>query len=79
MFGPQWGILVRPVAQPVATVYARLGSMSGGQALQAIMDRSSMNLADRSTAYRNAGWKSFDPRAAPYTADQVRTERDLYR
>jgi hypothetical protein len=47
--------------------------------LQAIMDRSSVKLADRSTAYRNAGWKSFDPGAAPYTADQVRRERDLYR
>ena len=47
--------------------------------LQAIMDRSAVKLADRSTAYRNAGWKSFDPGAAPYTADQVRRERDLYR
>jgi hypothetical protein len=47
--------------------------------LQAIMDRSSVKLVDRSTAYRNAGWKSFDPGAAPYTADQVRRERDLYR
>ena len=47
--------------------------------LQAIMDRSSVKLADRSTAYRNAGWRSFDPGAAPYTADQVRRERDLYR
>jgi len=28
---------------------------------------------------RNAGWKSFDPGAAPYTADQIRRERDLYR
>ena len=47
--------------------------------LQAIMDRSSVKLADRSTAYRNAGWRSFDPGAAPYTPDQVRRERDLYR
>jgi hypothetical protein len=47
--------------------------------LRAIMDRSSVKLVDRSTAYRNAGWKSFDPGAAPYTADQVRRERDLYR
>jgi hypothetical protein len=47
--------------------------------LQAIMDRSSVKLADRSTAYRNAGWKSFDPAATPYTADQVRKERELYR
>jgi hypothetical protein len=38
-----------------------------------------VKLADRSTAYRNAGWKSFNPSAAPYTADQIRRERDLYR
>jgi hypothetical protein len=47
--------------------------------LQAIMDRSSVKLADRSTAYRNAGWRAFDPASTPYTADQVRKERELYR
>jgi hypothetical protein len=47
--------------------------------LQALMDRSSVRIADRGAAYRKAGWKSFDPAATPYTAEQVRKERELYR
>jgi hypothetical protein len=47
--------------------------------LQAIMDRSSVKLSERSQAYRTGGWKSFDPGATPYTPEQVRRERDLYR
>ena len=61
-----------------AVVSARVADAEAPR-LQAIMDRSSVKLADRSTAYRNAGWKSFDPRATPYTPDQVRRERDQYR
>ena len=61
-----------------AVVSARVADADAPR-LQAIMDHSAVKLADRSTAYRNAGWKSFDPNAAPYTADQVRRERDLYR
>lgn len=45
----------------------------------AIMDRSSINALERGTAYRKAGWTRFDVGAAPYTADQIRRERDLYR
>jgi hypothetical protein len=30
-------------------------------------------------AYRKSGWKTFNPDAAAYTADQVGKERDLYR
>ena len=47
--------------------------------LQAIMDRSAIRTGDRAAAYRAAGWKSFDPDAAPYSAEQVRNERALYR
>jgi hypothetical protein len=61
-----------------AVVSARVADADAPR-LQAIMDRSSVKLSDRSTAYRNAGWKSFDPAATPYTADQVRKERELYR
>jgi hypothetical protein len=61
-----------------AVVSARVADADAPR-LQAIIDRSSVKLADRSTAYRNAGWKSFDPAATPYTADQVRKERELYR
>ena len=46
--------------------------------LQAVMDRSAVNIGERSAAYRQSGWKSFDPNATPYTADQIRRERELY-
>jgi len=60
-----------------AVVSARVAD-SDAQRLQAIMDRSSVRVTDRAAAYRKAGWKSFDPNATPYTADQVRKERSLY-
>jgi hypothetical protein len=47
--------------------------------VEALFDRSAVNIRDRGAAYRNAGWKGFDPKAPAYTADQVRKERDLYR
>jgi hypothetical protein len=46
--------------------------------LQAVMDRSAVNVSERAAVYRQAGWKSFDPKSAPYTADQIRKERELY-
>jgi hypothetical protein len=49
-----------------------------GPRLQAVMDRAAVNVTERSAAYRQSGWKSFDPRATPYSADQIRKERDLY-
>jgi hypothetical protein len=42
------------------------------------MDRSAVNVGERGAAYRQAGWKSFNPTGTPYTADQIRRERDLY-
>jgi hypothetical protein len=42
------------------------------------MNRSAVNLQERSDLYRKSGWQSFDPNAGPYTADQVRSERALH-
>ena len=61
-----------------ALVSARVNDADAGR-LQALIDRSSIAVADRANAYRSTGWKTFDPNADPYTADQVRKERDLYR
>ena len=47
--------------------------------IQAILDRSSVNIWDRGMEYRKSGWKSFDPSAPGYTADQVQKERQRYR
>jgi len=44
----------------------------------AILDRSAVNLRDRSAAWQKSGWQSYDPNAKPYGADEVRRERDLY-
>jgi hypothetical protein len=60
-----------------AVVSARIADTDAAR-LQAIMDRSAVRLTDRATAYRNSGWKTFDPNAAPYSADQVKKERSLY-
>jgi hypothetical protein len=50
-----------------------------GARIEAILDRSAVNIPERGMGYRKSGWSSFDPQAAAYTADQIRKERDLYR
>lgn len=47
--------------------------------VQSLMDRTSAPISDRGAAYRASGWTSFDTNAAPYTPEQVRKERELYR
>ena len=56
---------------------AALGLRRG--TFNAILDRSGVDTATRATAYRTSGWTGFDPAATPYTPDQVRRERELYR
>jgi hypothetical protein len=46
--------------------------------LDAVLDRSAVNLRDRSAAWQKSGWKTFDPASKPYGADEVRKERQLY-
>jgi hypothetical protein len=46
--------------------------------LEAVLDRSAVNLRDRSAAWQKSGWKTFDPTSKPYGADEVRKERQLY-
>ena len=46
---------------------------------EAVLNRSAVNLTERGTAYRKAGWSRFDPEAPPLSADQIRKERELYR
>ena len=47
--------------------------------VQAILDRSSIRVADRAAAYRKSGWTKYDPAAKPFTRDEVLRERSLYR
>jgi hypothetical protein len=60
-----------------AVVSARVADADAAR-LQAIMDNSAVRVAERAAAYRKSGWKTFDPNAAPYDAEQVRKERSLY-
>ena len=45
---------------------------------EAILDQGAVNIRTRAEAYREAGWRGFDPNARPYDADQVRAEREMY-
>jgi hypothetical protein len=60
-----------------AVVSARVPDADAAR-LQAVMDRSAVNIQERGAAYRQAGWQSFNPKATPYTAEQIRKERELY-
>jgi len=46
---------------------------------ESILSSASVNIAQRSAAYRESGWTGFDETAAPYGTDEVRRERELYR
>jgi len=45
---------------------------------EAILDQGAVNIRTRAEAYRESGWRGFDPNARPYDADQVRAEREMY-
>jgi hypothetical protein len=61
-----------------AVVSARIDEADRAR-ITAIMDGSASNLMDRASVYRKAGWTRFDASASPYTAEQIRRERTLYR
>jgi hypothetical protein len=46
---------------------------------EAILDRAAVDIGDRARLYQSAGWNRFDPSAPPYTADEIRRERESYR
>jgi hypothetical protein len=46
--------------------------------LDAVLNKSAVNLRDRSAAWQKSGWTAFDPASKPYGADDVRKERQLY-
>jgi len=44
----------------------------------AIMDHRCYDVSARVSAWRDAGWKGYDPDAPVFTADEVRREREIY-
>ena len=43
----------------------------------AILQRSSVDVGQRRTAYRDQGWTRFDPALEPYSPDEITRERQL--
>lgn len=46
--------------------------------LEAVLNRSAVDVQSRRASWQKSGWKSFDPTAKPYSAEDVRKERSLY-
>jgi hypothetical protein len=46
---------------------------------QAILTQRSIDITKRASAYRSGGWSSFDPSETPYSVEQIRRDRELYR
>ncbi len=46
---------------------------------QTILTQRSIDITKRASAYRKSGWSSFDPNETPYSVEQIRRERELYR
>src|ERR1700761_4858600 len=46
--------------------------------LESILNQSSIDLRDRSSAWKKTGWSGYDPSSPPYSADQVQKERQQY-
>ena len=58
-------------------VSARVGDADRAR-LDELLNKSAVNLRDRSSAWQKTGWKSFDSSSKPFGADEVRKERQLY-
>jgi len=60
-------------------VSARVSDDRTGE-VEAVLDGNGGVSADtRGSDYRSAGWTAFDSNAAPYSAEEVERERDVYR
>jgi len=61
-----------------ALVVARVPDAELGR-VEAILDRTAVNMRTRVSMWEKHGWNRFDPKAPAYTADEIRRERELYR
>jgi hypothetical protein len=58
-------------------VTARVADASAAK-LESVLDGSSLKTADLRTSYADSGWKSFDEKSQPYSADDVRKYRSSW-
>ncbi len=59
-------------------VTARVPDADRGR-YEGILSRSAIRVRERADAYRAGGWTRYDPAAAPYTAEEIRAERERLR
>lgn len=59
-------------------VTARVQDMDAAR-VEAILDRTAINIRNRAVMWEKSGWTRFDPNAPTLTADEIRRERELYR
>lgn len=59
-------------------VTARVPDADRGR-YEGILSRSAIRVRERADAYRAGGWTRYDPAAPPYTAEEIRAERERLR
>jgi len=59
-------------------VTARTNDADTDRAHQLMEQYNPVNIEDRAAAWRQEGWKGYDSKAQPYTADQIAQERARY-
>ena len=47
--------------------------------IESVMEPGAVDIRQRAADYRRSGWQTFNPAGAPYSADQVRNERETHR
>jgi hypothetical protein len=47
--------------------------------VEEVMEPRAVDIDERAADYRRSGWQSFNPEAPAYSADEVRSERELHR
>jgi len=62
-----------------ATLVAARVPDAGRGRYEAILDCGAVNVRIRVAAYREAGWKSYDPNAAPYSLEEIERELKIRR
>ncbi len=60
-------------------VSARVDDALAPEAEAVLQRNSSVDAAERGSAYRQSGWSTFDDKAPAYTDDEVAAERNRYR
>lgn len=51
---------------------------SMAEAAEAILNEDAVDISERESAYRAAGWSRFDPDSPRYTSEEIARERDRY-